>query len=58
MTSSANEEWNYDKLLDALEILRDLKKETKYAAKSAISHAIDFIEYNMEQSEITGGNGD
>lgn len=65
MTISSNEEWNHDKLQHAIyrmqliiDSMKNLKDAVIVAEISAFQHAIDFIEYNMEQSEITGGNGD
>jgi hypothetical protein len=65
MTSSANDEWNHYELTMAIhlmekEILRLRREKSNAAALDAksLEHAIDFIKYNMEQSEITGGNGD
>jgi hypothetical protein len=67
MTSSANDEWDHGKLTDAIKnmdvIVTNLKKYNGHSAyemqrASALIHAIDFIEYNMREMEITGGNGD
>jgi hypothetical protein len=68
MTFSANDEWDYDKLQHGISLLEDAKlrlKENTTAIPSLIEwgcrdiqHAIDFIEWNMRELEITGGNGD
>ncbi len=67
MTSSANDAWDYDKLLYGISILENAKamiqergviQSIKDWSARDIQHTIDFLEYNMEQSEITGGNGD
>jgi len=59
MTSSANDEWNYDKLKMAVHLLDAIKvnAKTKYDRESCQT-GIDFIEYNMRELEIVGGNGD
>ena len=67
MTSRANDEWNHYELTMAMHIMErhilELQRNTRFPAASkldidSLQHAIDFIKYNMEQSEITGGNGD
>ena len=69
MTSSANDEWDYDDLMCGIEELwfelnrinRELQKSSNTGLeirKKRIQHTIDFIEYNMREMEITGGNGD
>lgn len=67
MTSSANDEWNHFDLKTGIEELekriRQLKRlstnawETEQVVKQ-LRHTIDFIEYNMREMEIIGGNGD
>lgn len=59
MTSSANDEWNYDQLRFAVHLLEALQLAAKTAHDhDACRHGVDFIEYNMRELEITGGNGD
>ena len=67
MTSSANDEWNHYELTMAMHIMErhilQLKQPSRFPNAHALDvkslqHAIDFIKYNMEQSEIIGGNGD
>lgn len=68
MTSSANDEWNSYELIMAVHLIyktirllekapANEKNSCKLDIKS-LQHAIDFIEYNMRELEITGGNGD
>lgn len=63
MTSSANDEWDHGKLTRAIKhfnyerISNRIDGYPKYVMED-IQHAIDFIEYNMREMEITGGNGD
>jgi hypothetical protein len=59
MTSSANNEWDYYKLIDGLHLLERLTHGlTGSFQYESIMHTIKFIEYNMKEMEITGGNGD
>lgn len=67
MTSSANDEWNYFHLRMGIEQLeKDIRKirhlaVDKLAAEDTVVCLLDtirFIEYNMRELEITGGNGD
>lgn len=61
MTSSANDEWDSYKLGSAVHLLRmDASRATRLNAHIAemLNHAADFIEWNMRELEITGGNGD
>ncbi len=67
MTSSANDEWTHYELIMAIhliekEILALKRGALKYGSNSldakSLQHAVDFIKWNMEQSEIVGGNGD
>lgn len=72
MTSAANNEWDYEKLMQAIKemhfgiaaldmVISTNTIEDKESVSSRIAvfrHAIDFIEYNMREMEITGGNGD
>ena len=59
MTSSANDEWDYSKLRLALNLLDAIKVHAKTAYdKESCQAGMDFIEFNMREMEITGGNGD
>lgn len=63
MTSGANDEWDYGKLetgIKYLELsLRHLLHNEKAAHDvEAVKHTLEFIEYNMRELEVTGGNGD
>lgn len=64
MTSSANDEWDYDKLQTGLAQLAWAHRIILPGAlagklqQEALKHTMDFIEYNMRKLEITGGNGD
>ena len=66
MTSSANDEWNYDALQDGLNYssaeLAYLKRrgDIELIGQKNIQHTIDFIEYNMREMEIRPmtNNGD
>ena len=72
MTSSANTEWDYYDLMCGIEELwfelNRINREVDRVGESCsagltlrkkrIQHTIDFIEYNMREMEITGGNGD
>ena len=65
MTSSANDEWDYEDLRRGLATLETEKNVFAHRYKDeadilvrAMQHTIDFIEYNMRELEITGGNGD
>ncbi len=70
MTGEANMEWDYGKLRDTITYLEDEAERMDrvyrtsinfsfYKAKSdSYRHAVAFIEYNMKEMEITGGNGD
>ena len=51
-------EWNYYDLIHATAYMRTEKAFLKECEAKQIQHAIDFIEYNMREMEITGGNGD
>jgi hypothetical protein len=69
MTGSASDEWDYHSLNEGIAYLekniRQVQKlhfqidpaETQSRIKM-LQHTIDFIEYNMRELEITGGNGD
>jgi hypothetical protein len=59
MTSSANDEWDYSKLRLAINLLDAIKAhaKTKYD-KESCEEGMNFIEYNMREMEITGGNRD
>jgi len=65
MTSSANDEWDYYALKDGLSSLEGRRRElikllgtnTSEQVRN-IEHTIAFIEYNMREMEIIGGNGD
>lgn len=58
--------WNYDDLstgVATLEneiryILRNHANPLTKTRAEKLRHTIDFIEYNMKEMEITGGNGD
>ena len=56
MTSSANDEWDYSELMDGIKFLKN--STGFWNNKYTYQHLIDFIEYNMKEMEITGGNGD
>ena len=62
MTSSANDEWDYESLKTGLHFLETERKHSKIVGASQeaaqLEHTIDFIEYNMREMEITEGNGD
>ncbi len=63
MTSSANDKWSFDALEIGIETLRVCAKEMRMNKDPAwkiapLVQTIDFIEYNMREMEITGGNGD
>ena len=67
MTSSASDDWSYYQLrcgVDEFEkLIRKINRlaTCKLAAKDltdSLRHTIDFIEYNMNEMEINGGNGD
>lgn len=64
MTSSANDDWDYEKLKNGirqLEWLRCTVKDKGWVGQqqeAAYRHTIDFIEYNMRELEITASNGD
>lgn len=67
MTSSANAEWNHFDLKMGIDELEKCIRQLKYLSTNAweteqvvkqLRHTIEFIEYNIEQMEITGGNGD
>lgn len=56
MTSNANDEWDYRKLMDGIAFLK--RSTGQWDGKYTYQHLISFIEYNMRELEITGGNGD
>ena len=56
MTSSANDEWNYEELMDGIRFLQ--RSTGQWDGKYTYQHLIDFIEYRMRELEITGGIGD
>ena len=67
MTSSANAEWAYFHLKHGIDELKKqirrnkmlgVDKDAVFAANESLQNTIDFIEYNMREMEITGGNGD
>lgn len=65
MTGSANDEWNHYELTMAVYLiekeilhLRRGKLNASSLDAKTLQHAVNFIEYNMREMEITGGNGD
>jgi len=65
MTSAANDEWNHYELKMAIHLIN---KQALYLGRSktsaglldakSLQYAIEFIEYNMKELELKGGNGD
>jgi hypothetical protein len=67
MTAEANTEWSHFDLMQGIEQLRKDCRKIRHLATdklagieqvSSLIHTIDFIEYNMKEMEINGGNGD
>lgn len=67
MTSSANDEWKRYELIMAIHIMEGYIMQLQRSSRFPNAHALDieslkhvvgFIKYNMDQSEIIGGNGD